>query len=356
MRMSRLTLRSLAAILVLLSGAAPLRAQSCNAPKASSAGSKTSSAKRRVPGVSRGTISAALGSVAYDPAIIRKDRAQGVFAQSFLVFSGRMVSADRMKRGTELLHRYKDTFARIEKQFGVPGPVIVGFWGLETDFGANSGKSPILGALATLAYDCRRPDMFREQLLAALKIIDRGDLTPDQMVGAWAGELGQTQFLPTHYLEFGVDFDGDGRVDLRNSVPDVLASTAKLHPALWLASRRTLDRGGQRSRRAALAGGGSRHSASPLEMGRLGACSSATDDRFRPTARPLRCCCPWGATVPLSSPSPTSRPIRSGTSRWSMRPPPPITPRGWPARRPIIRAGAKSPLTACRRCAACRKC
>ena len=89
----------------------------------------------------------ALGSVAFDPAIIRKDRGQGVFAQSFLQFSGRMVSADRMKRGAEKLQRYRDIFARIEKQFGVPGPVIVGFWGLETDFGVNSGKSPIIGAL-----------------------------------------------------------------------------------------------------------------------------------------------------------------------------------------------------------------
>ncbi|WP_088347355.1 MULTISPECIES: lytic murein transglycosylase [Rhodomicrobium] len=179
-------------------------------------------------GVSRRTVSDVLGTVAFDPSIIRRDRAQGVFAQSFLQFSGRMVSGDRMQRGLANIEKYKPVFARIEKEFGVPAPVIVGFWGLETDFGVNSGKSPILGALATLAYDCRRSEMFREQLLAALKIVDHGDLSRDQLVGAWAGELGQTQFLPTHYLEFGVDYDGDGHVDLRNSVPDVLASTAKL--------------------------------------------------------------------------------------------------------------------------------
>jgi lytic murein transglycosylase len=179
-------------------------------------------------GVSKNTVARVLDGVAYDPALIRRDRARGVFAQSFLQFSGRMVSAHRMKHGAAKLRDYASVFNRIEKEFGVPGAVIVGFWGLETDFGVNTGDSPIIGALATLAYDCRRPDMFRDQLIAALKLIDRGDLSQDQMIGAWAGELGQTQFLPTHYLEFGVDYDGDGHVDLRKSVPDVLASTAKL--------------------------------------------------------------------------------------------------------------------------------
>lgn len=179
-------------------------------------------------GISQNTVTSILDSLRYDPAIVRRDRAQGVFAQDFLTFSGRMVSADRMQRGTAKLKTYAKTFDRIEQDYGVPGPVIVGFWGLETDFGVNTGKSPILGALATLAYDCRRPEMFREQLIAALKLIDRGDLSRDQMIGAWAGELGQTQFLPAHYLEFGVDFDGDGHVNLRTSEADVLASTANL--------------------------------------------------------------------------------------------------------------------------------
>ncbi len=179
-------------------------------------------------GISRRTVTNALGGVAYDPAIIRRDRARGVFAQSFLQFSGRMVAGYRMQQGKANLEKYKSIFDRVEKQYGVPGPVITGFWGLETDFGANIGKDHILGALATLAYDCRRPEMFHDQLLAALRIVDRGDLGADEMVGAWAGELGQTQFLPTHYLEFGVDYDHDGRVDLRKSVPDVLASTANL--------------------------------------------------------------------------------------------------------------------------------
>jgi lytic murein transglycosylase len=179
-------------------------------------------------GVSRNTVASVLNGAAYDPAIVKRDRSQSVFAQSFLEFSGRMVSDHRMKHGLANLEKYRAAFTRIEKEYGVPGPVIVAFWGLETDFGVNIGKSPVLGALTTLAYDCRRPEVFHEQLIAALKILDRGDLTREEMVGAWAGELGQTQFLPTHYLEFGIDFDGDGRVDLRKSAPDVLASTANL--------------------------------------------------------------------------------------------------------------------------------
>ena len=108
----------------------------------------------------------------------------------------------------------------------MPGPVIVAIWGLETDFGANSGKFPTIRALATLAYDCRRPEKFRGELLAALRIVDRGDMNPADMRGAWAGEIGQTQFLPSSYLKYAVDYDGNGRRDLIHSVPDVLASTA----------------------------------------------------------------------------------------------------------------------------------
>jgi membrane-bound lytic murein transglycosylase B len=104
--------------------------------------------------------------------------------------------------------------------------VIVAIWGLETDFGTGTGRRPAIPALATLAHDCRRSAMFQAELMAALRIIDRGDLSPAEMRGAWAGELGQTQFLPSSYLKFAVDFDGNGRRDLIRSVPDALASTA----------------------------------------------------------------------------------------------------------------------------------
>ena len=110
----------------------------------------------------------------------------------------------------------------------MPGPVIVAIWGLETDYGVNTGKFPTVRSLVSLAYDCRRPDKFRSETIAALQIIDRGDMAAADMHGAWAGEIGQTQFLPSSYIKYGVDFDGDGRVDLRHSVADVLASTANL--------------------------------------------------------------------------------------------------------------------------------
>jgi lytic murein transglycosylase len=176
-------------------------------------------------GVSQRTIQSALATVTFDPTIIARDHAQGVFRQSFEQFSGRMVPP-RMARAQQMLLRYAPVFSRIEQQFGVPGPVIVAIWGLETDFGANSGKFPTVRSLASLAFDCRRPDKFRGELIAALQIIDRGDMAPADMHGAWAGEIGQTQFLPSSYLKYAVDYDGNGRRDLIRSVPDVLASTA----------------------------------------------------------------------------------------------------------------------------------
>ena len=179
-----------------------------------------------------------LSQVGRDKRVISRDRAQGVFAQTFQQFSGRMVSQNRLDHGAKNLKKHARTFAAVERQYGVPGPVITAFWGLETDFGANQGDFSTLNALATLAHDCRRPALFRPQLISALKLIDRGDLAPSQMVGAWAGELGQTQLLPSDYLGSGVDFDGDSRVDLRKSVPDVLATTGKFIASLgWQAGQ-----------------------------------------------------------------------------------------------------------------------
>ncbi len=178
-------------------------------------------------GISRRAISA-LNGIKYDPSIIRKDRRQGVFAQSFLKFSSRMISKNRLNVGRKRLRQHARTFARIKKRYGVPAPVIAAFWGLETDFGAYMGNSHTIRSLATLAYDCRRPELFRPQLIDALRIIDHGDLRASDMIGAWAGELGQLQFLPSDYMESAVDFDGDGRRDLIHSAPDALASAASL--------------------------------------------------------------------------------------------------------------------------------
>ncbi len=177
-------------------------------------------------GISRRVISKALYGITFAPDVIKRDRRQGVFSQSFKKFAGRMVSKNRLIKGRKLLKKYKSIFSKIEKKYGVPGPVLVAFWGLETDFGAFLGDMPTLRSLATLAYDCRRPELFHDQLMAALKIIERGDLQKEQMLGPWAGELGQMQFLPTHYIEYGVDFDNDGQVNLIESISDVLASSA----------------------------------------------------------------------------------------------------------------------------------
>jgi lytic murein transglycosylase len=176
-------------------------------------------------GISQAAIEASLSGVSPDPTVIARDHSQGVFHQSFEQFSGRMVPP-RLARGAKQLQQNSALFARIEQQFGVPGAVIVAIWGLETDFGAVDGNFPTIRALATLAFDCRRPDKFRGELLAALRIVERGDMAPGEMRGAWAGEIGQTQFLPSSYLKYAVDYDGNGRRDLIHSVPDVLASTA----------------------------------------------------------------------------------------------------------------------------------
>ncbi|RUW16685.1 lytic murein transglycosylase, partial [Mesorhizobium sp. M1E.F.Ca.ET.041.01.1.1] len=146
-------------------------------------------------------------------------------AQTFTQFSNRMISAYRLKQGTANLKKYADVFARADKEFGVQPAVITAFWGLETDFGAVQGDFHTLDALVTLSHDCRRPQLFRPQLVPLLTLIDRGVL-PADVKGAWAGEVGQTQILPTDYLTRGVDGDGDGKVDLRNSAPDVIMTTA----------------------------------------------------------------------------------------------------------------------------------
>jgi lytic murein transglycosylase len=169
-----------------------------------------------------------LAAAKYDPSVIKHDRAQNVFAQSFLQFSGRMATPYRIKQGAALIQKHKTIFAAVEKQFGVPAPVITAFWALETDFGANIGDFPTVQALVTLAWDCRRPEKFRPQVLAALDLISRGDLAPSEMRGAWAGEIGQTQFMAYDYDESAIDFDGDGARNLRSSIPDVMASTANL--------------------------------------------------------------------------------------------------------------------------------
>jgi lytic murein transglycosylase len=181
-------------------------------------------------GVSASVTSTALSGVTEDGAVLAFDRRQRyTFNKSFEQYVSTRVGPGRINGGRALLQRHAALLARIEQQFGVPRQILVAIWGLESDFGKGDiGKLPVIRTLATLAHDCRRTELFQGELLAALKIVQRGDLPLRDLIGAYAGEIGQTQFLPSSYIKYGVDFDGDGHVDLRHSVPDVLASTANL--------------------------------------------------------------------------------------------------------------------------------
>ena len=181
-------------------------------------------------GISGSVVSTALGGVTQDPSVLAFDRRQRyTFNKSFEQYVATRVGAGRINGGRAMLQRHAALLSRIEQRFGVPRQILVAIWGLETDFGrGDMGKLPVIRTLATLAHDCRRSELFQGELLAALKIVQRGDLPLRDLIGAYAGEIGQTQFLPSSYIKYGVDFDGDGRVDLRHSVPDVLASTANL--------------------------------------------------------------------------------------------------------------------------------
>jgi lytic murein transglycosylase len=188
------------------------------------------SAEAAAAGISQGVISSALSGVQQDMAVLNFDRRQRyTFNKSFEQYVSTRVGAGRINGGRAMLQRHAALLSSIEARFGVPRQILVAIWGLETDFGkGDMGRLPVFRVLATMAHDCRRTELFQNELLSALKIVQRGDLRLNDMIGAYAGEIGQTQFLPSSYIKYGVDFDGNGHVDLRHSVPDVLASTANL--------------------------------------------------------------------------------------------------------------------------------
>ena len=219
-----LTAAALAGAAVLAAGSA--RAAQCNDPAGFEKWLGDIRREAAAQGISPKAINAGLDGLTADPGVIRRDRGQRFFKQSFEQFSAKMVPPYRIQKGTAMLRQHAGLLSRIEQQYGVPGPIIVAIWGLESDFGAARGNLPVMRSVATLAYDCRRTEMFTNELFSALRVIQRGDLSPGEMRGAWAGELGQTQFMASSYLKFAVDFDGDGRRDLIRSTPDVLASTA----------------------------------------------------------------------------------------------------------------------------------
>ncbi len=178
-------------------------------------------------GISKRAIDAGLAGVTYDANVVRLDRSQHSFKLSFEQFYARRVGSALINRAQGKLNTHASLLSRIEQKYGVPGAILVSIWGLETNFGGDSsGKHAIIRSIATLAYDCRRSEFFQKQLLDALRILDRGDLSVSEMRGGWAGEIGHVQFLPSAYYRYAVDFDGDGRRDLVHSIPDMLASTA----------------------------------------------------------------------------------------------------------------------------------
>ncbi len=220
--------RTVLVVASLMSASAAAMAASCgNTEQGFSGFIKSVKKEAAAAGVSAQSI-AVLDTLHYDKGIIAKDRAQNVFAKPFLDFQANMATAARIAKGKQMIAKYKDVFDAVQAKYGVPAPVITAFWALETDYGGFTGNSPTMQSLATLAWDCRRPEKFHPQLIAALQLLDKGDLTLDEMRGAWAGEIGQTQFMAYDYLNSAVDFDGDGKRDLRNSIPDVIASTANL--------------------------------------------------------------------------------------------------------------------------------
>ncbi|MDT8287791.1 MAG: lytic murein transglycosylase, partial [Elusimicrobiales bacterium] len=176
-------------------------------------------------GVSAATLDKALADAAYIPRVIELDQRQPEFTMTFWQYFEKTISDKRVARGRELLKTHAGLLSKVEAKYGVPPRFLVAFWGLESNFGDYTGSFPLIGALATLAFDARRSRFFSEQLLAALEIIDRGDIPADARA-SWAGAMGNTQFIPSTYRAYAIDFDGDGRRDLWRSLPDVFASSA----------------------------------------------------------------------------------------------------------------------------------
>ncbi len=176
----------------------------------------------------------ALANARIDKTVLSRDRAQGVFKQTFLEFSQRSVSGYRMQHGKANMGKYANVFAQAQREYGIPPEVITAFWALETDFGAVQGDFNTMNALVTLAHDCRRPELFRPQLIAAIEMVQHGDLDPATTTGAWAGEIGQVQLLPEDIIRYGRDGDGDGHVNLKKSAPDaILTAAAFIHHLGW---------------------------------------------------------------------------------------------------------------------------
>lgn len=222
---------------VLLAGAAGLAFALCAAPGARAASDFPAwldAFKREAlaAGISGATVETALAGVEPIERVLELDRKQPEFTQTFWAYLDKRVTDQRIERGRQLLAEHAALFDRVRDRYGVQPRFLVAFWGLESNFGDHTGGFPVVGALATLAHDARRADFFRVQLLDALRIIDQGHITPERMVGSWAGAMGQVQFIPSTFVRHAVDFDGDRRRDIWTSLPDIFASAANFLRAL----------------------------------------------------------------------------------------------------------------------------
>jgi lytic murein transglycosylase len=193
-------------------------------------------AEAQARGHDAATVQRFFSGVRQDASVLRADRRQGVFQLPFTEFARRLISADRLNRGRQMAERYDSIFDRIARDYGISRGVLLAFWAFETDYGAVQGDFNTRDALITLAHDCRRPEIFRPQIFAAIELYARGDFDPARTTGAWAGEIGMVQMLPEDILEHGTDGDGDGHVRLKTSAPDALLSGASMLSGLgWRA-------------------------------------------------------------------------------------------------------------------------
>jgi len=182
----------------------------------------------RTKGYDAATVRSFFANVRQDRKVLQADRAQGVFQKPFIEFSRRLISTARLNKGKQLARTHDRVFDRIEREYGVSRGVLLAFWAFETDYGAFQGNFNTLNALVTLSHDCRRPELFRPQVFAALELFSQRQFSPTKTTGAWAGEIGMVQMLPGDIIENGVDGDGDGQVSLKTSAPDALLSGGKM--------------------------------------------------------------------------------------------------------------------------------
>ncbi|MDE0968211.1 MAG: lytic murein transglycosylase [Octadecabacter sp.] len=216
--------------------AVPMAAQSCGGKFSSFLDRLVDEAE--LSGISRTTAREFLAGAKQNQAVLTADKSQGFFQRNFIDFSQRLISNNRIENGRFQAQQQDAIFNRINTDFGIPRSVLLAFWAFETDFGAVQGDFNTRNALVTLAHDCRRPELFRPQVFAAMELFARGDFNPKITTGAWAGEIGMVQMLPSDIIENGRDGDGDGLISLKTSAPDALLSGASVLSSLgWQAGQ-----------------------------------------------------------------------------------------------------------------------